>query len=78
MPEYMEAAMVMANPTRVMLYCGYAYESGLIAESFTTAVLAEGKQFLSAVYTSVSGDCLYFLDGLDAYIGKLRKYAPSA
>lgn len=40
MPEYAETATVMAIPTNVMLYCGYAYESGLIAESFTTAVLA--------------------------------------
>lgn len=40
MPEYAETATVMAYPTNVMLYCGYAYESGLIAESFSTAVLA--------------------------------------
>lgn len=40
MPEYAEAATVMAYPCNVMLYCGYAYESELIAESFTTAILA--------------------------------------
>ncbi len=40
MSEYAETATVTANPANVMLYCGYAYESGLITESFTTAVLA--------------------------------------
>lgn len=39
-PEYREAASIRAYPADVMLYCGYAYESGLIADSFRTAVVA--------------------------------------
>ena len=39
-PEYSERPTVKAYPTDVMLYCGYAYESGLIAESYQTAFVA--------------------------------------
>ena len=38
-PDYTEGGSVKAYPTSVVLYCGYSYESGLIAESFRTAVL---------------------------------------
>lgn len=40
MPEFYDATTVMALPCNVMLYCGYSYESGLIAESFTTSLEA--------------------------------------
>lgn len=42
-PEYSERpgiAAVVAYPTDIRLYCGYAYESGLIAESYRTAFAA--------------------------------------
>ena len=38
-PEYTEAASVKAYPCSVQLYCGYSYESALIAESFQTGFL---------------------------------------
>ncbi len=38
-PEYTETGSVKAFPTSVVLYCGYAYESGLISESFRTAII---------------------------------------
>lgn len=37
-PPWMETSTVMAFPTTVRLYCGFAYESGLIAESYNTAI----------------------------------------
>jgi len=37
-PEYTEAASARAFPCEVRLYCGYAYESGLISQSFRTAL----------------------------------------
>lgn len=40
MPEVSEASTLLATPCDVFLYCGYAYESELIAESFGTALLA--------------------------------------
>lgn len=39
-PEYVEGGALRAYPCSVMLYCGYAYESTLIAESYTTAIFA--------------------------------------
>lgn len=36
-PEYTESNRVVAYPCDVMLYCGYAYESGLIAETAQTS-----------------------------------------
>ena len=39
-PSFAETPTVMAFPASVRLYCGYAYESGLISESFTAAILA--------------------------------------
>lgn len=39
-PEYSETNHVKAFPTSVNLYCGYAYESGLISESFVTAIVS--------------------------------------
>lgn len=39
-PEYSETSEVYAVPTTVKLYCGYAYESQLISESFLLAVIA--------------------------------------
>ena len=39
-PEWSETSRVTAYPTSVKLYCGYAYESGLISETFRTALLA--------------------------------------
>lgn len=43
--EYSETGSVRAYPSDVTLYCGYAYESGLVSESFRTAILA-GAAFL--------------------------------
>lgn len=37
-PNYTETGSVKAYPAEVKLYCGYAYESKLIAESFGTAI----------------------------------------
>lgn len=39
-PEWSETGKVMAWPATVRLYCGYAYESGLIAETTQTTLLA--------------------------------------
>ncbi|MBQ8813911.1 MAG: GHKL domain-containing protein [Lachnospiraceae bacterium] len=39
-PEFSEFSSFKAFPCDVYLYCGYAYESGLIAESFGTAIAA--------------------------------------
>ena len=38
-PEYSETGSVKAFPAPVKLYCGYAYESALISESFKTAII---------------------------------------
>lgn len=37
--EYMETASVMAVPASVKLYCGFAYESELISESFIVSMI---------------------------------------
>lgn len=39
-PEWSETSRVKAFPASVRLYCGYAYESGLISESFQTALIS--------------------------------------
>ena len=39
-PPYSETGSVKAFPASVHLYCGYAYESGLISETFRTAIAA--------------------------------------
>ncbi len=39
-PEYMETYSTIAYPASVNLYCGYAYESGLISETFMTAIIS--------------------------------------
>lgn len=39
-PPYSETSRVRVYPCSVRLYCGYSYESGLIAESFSTAITA--------------------------------------
>ena len=39
-PEYSETSTVRACPCSVMLYCGFAYESSLISESFQIAFSA--------------------------------------
>lgn len=39
-PEWAETGKVMAWPTAVQLYCGYAYESELISESVGTMLIA--------------------------------------
>lgn len=40
LPMLSDASTFMATPVPVTLYCGYAYESELIAESFRTAIFA--------------------------------------
>lgn len=37
-PPYAEGSVFKAAPASVMLYCGYAYESGLIAETYSLAI----------------------------------------
>ena len=37
-PNYMETSYVKAWPASIRLYCGYAYESGLISETYTMAI----------------------------------------
>lgn len=44
-PEWTETGSVKAWPADILLYCGYAYESGLISETFQTAAIA-GVTFL--------------------------------
>ena len=39
-PEWVEGSTLQAAPASVMLYCGYAYESGIIAESYSLAITA--------------------------------------
>jgi len=39
-PEWSETSRIEATPASVVLYCGYAYESGIIAESYSTAIVA--------------------------------------
>jgi len=39
-PPYTETGTVLATPTTIILYCGYAYESSLISESYTLAIAA--------------------------------------
>ena len=39
-PEWSETGSVTAWPAPVRLYCGYAYESGLISETFQTALIS--------------------------------------
>ena len=39
-PMHPEASSIAAFPADVMLYCGFSYESGLIAESFSIAIFA--------------------------------------
>ena len=48
-PKYADANYTQAFPTRVMLYCGFSYESKLISESFTTAILASGAFFIGVI-----------------------------
>lgn len=48
-PEYTEGNSVMAYPSNVMLYCGYAYESKLISESFGTATLSAAAFALGVI-----------------------------
>ena len=47
-PLYSEGGAYKAYPASIQLYCGYSYESGLIAESFSTAFLAAAL-FLAGV-----------------------------
>ena len=48
-PEWSETSRVMAYPTAVRLYCGYAYESGLIAETTQTMLLAAAAFLVSMI-----------------------------
>lgn len=38
-PEYMDSSSVLAIPVSVKLYCGFAYESELISESFVVSMV---------------------------------------
>ena len=48
-PDYTEASSVRAYPAGVKLYCGYAYESGLISESFRAAIFEAAVFLVGAV-----------------------------
>ena len=52
-PLFSEGGAYKAYPTDVRLYCGYSYESGLIAESFSTAFLAAAF-FLAGVFLLIA------------------------
>ena len=52
-PLYSETSVYRVYPANVRLYCGYAYESSLIAESFSTAFLAAAF-FLAGVLLLIS------------------------
>ena len=47
-PEWAETETVRAYPAKVLLYCGYAYESTLITESFTVFASATALFILGA------------------------------
>ena len=51
--EWMETGSVMAWPTSVRLYCGYAYESGLISETFRVSLVSMMALLLTMVLLSV-------------------------
>ena len=67
-PDWAETSRITAYPTSVTLYCGYAYESGLISESYNTAIQC-ALVFLIGVFLMIafirSGDwgliCLTFV-----------------
>ena len=48
-PEWAETSRVMAYPASVRLYCGYAYESGLISETYATALQCAGALVIGLV-----------------------------
>ena len=52
-PEWTETNTVKACPAETQIYCGYAYESSLISESFRTAAIA-GAAFLLVLILLVS------------------------
>lgn len=47
-PEYMETSYVKAWPASIRLYCGYAYESSLISETYRMSMVA-AQAFLMAM-----------------------------
>ena len=49
MPPVSDAGMLFAIPADVYLYCGYAYESELIAESFQVAIIAALAFFVGVI-----------------------------
>lgn len=67
-PDWAETSRITAYPTAVTLYCGYAYESSLISESYNTAIQC-ALVFLIGVFLMIafirSGDwgfiCLTFV-----------------
>ena len=52
-PEWSETGRVMACPASVWLYCGYAYESGLISEAFQVSLLAMLALLLTLILLAV-------------------------
>ena len=48
-PDYVEGGALRAYPCDVRLYCGYAYESELIAESYTTAIFASAAFIIGVI-----------------------------
>ena len=48
-PEYMETSYLKAWPASIQLYCGYAYESGLISETYRMAIAAFQSFLMTAL-----------------------------
>ena len=64
-PEYTETSRIVAWPAAIKLYCGYTYESGLISETFRTAIIAASAFLLGMIllisYVSSHDNSLLFL-----------------
>ena len=74
-PDYTEAASVSAFPCDVKLYCGYAYESELIAESFQTGYLCLALFFIGLIlliFFAFKQNVGSLFVGLSAFCGMIQ------
>lgn len=74
-PDYIEAASVCAFPCDVKLYCGYAYESELIAESFQTGYVCLALFFIGLIlliFFAFKQNVGSLFIGLSAFLGMIQ------
>lgn len=74
-PDYTEVASVCAFPCEVKLYCGYAYESELIAESFQTGYLCLALFFIGLIlliFFAFKQNVGSLFIGLSAFLGMIQ------